>query len=200
MYFESGHLYHIYNQGNNRQRIFFKKENYLFFIRKIRKHLLPFCDVLAYCLMPNHFHLMVQVNKIRAAVNSSDDLKSSEELKIQILNDSVAVMLRSYTRAINKQKGRSGSLFRAKTKAECLTQVSEVTPSFFNTNAGTLILTEEPEKQYPKVCFNYIHLNPVKAGLVSAAVDWEFSSARDYAGLRKGTLANKELAIRYDLV
>ncbi|MEE8391301.1 MAG: hypothetical protein V3S14_10980 [Anaerolineae bacterium] len=34
----------------------------------------------------------------------------------------------------------------------------------------------------------YIHLNPVTAGLVTRPEDWAFSSYRDYAGLRDGTL------------
>ncbi len=41
MYFESGGIYHIYNQGNNRQVIFYNRKNYLFFLRKIRTHILP---------------------------------------------------------------------------------------------------------------------------------------------------------------
>ena len=61
MYFESNHIYHIYNRGNNSQNIFFTRDNYLFFLEKIRKHILPYADVLAWCLMPNHFHLMVYV-------------------------------------------------------------------------------------------------------------------------------------------
>jgi len=64
MQFDSGHLYHIYNQGNNRQKIFLDRESYLFFLRKIHKHILPFADILAWCLMPNHFHLMVYVNRV----------------------------------------------------------------------------------------------------------------------------------------
>jgi putative transposase len=64
MLFEEGHLYHIYNQGNNRQKIFFSRENYLFFLRKIREYMLPHADVLAWCLMPNHFHLMVYVRTV----------------------------------------------------------------------------------------------------------------------------------------
>jgi len=64
MIFEQGHLYHIYNQGNNRQRIFFSRENYLFFLDKVKKHILPYADILAWCLMPNHFHFMVHVNHL----------------------------------------------------------------------------------------------------------------------------------------
>jgi len=29
--FQAGQYYHIYNRGNNRQDIFFERENYLFF-------------------------------------------------------------------------------------------------------------------------------------------------------------------------
>ena len=61
MYFEPGGIYHIYNQGNNRQPVFYNRENYIYFLRKLRIHILPFADVLAWCLMPNHFHLMAEV-------------------------------------------------------------------------------------------------------------------------------------------
>lgn len=55
MHFEPNAIYHIYNQGNNRQQVFFREENYLYCLRKMRKYLLPYGDLLCYCLMPNHF-------------------------------------------------------------------------------------------------------------------------------------------------
>lgn len=64
MIFEPYQIYHIYNQGNNKQKIYYSDENYIFFLRKIKKHILPFADILAWCLMPNHFHLMVYVHTI----------------------------------------------------------------------------------------------------------------------------------------
>jgi putative transposase len=82
--------------------------------------------------------------------------------------------LASYTRAINKQNETSGSLFRSKTKAECVNAWKGITPAFYNTAAGTIIHTDDPEKQYPLVCFNYIHQNPVNANLVKNETDWEF--------------------------
>lgn len=54
-----------------------------------------------------------------------------------------------------------------------------------------------PEKQYPQVCFNYIHQNPVQAGLVNKTAAWEYSSALDYAGKRNGKLINRKLAQSY---
>jgi putative transposase len=41
--------------------------------------------------------------------------------------------------------------------------------------------------------FHYIHQNPVKAGLVKKMEEWEFSSFRDYLGLRDETLCNTKL-------
>jgi putative transposase len=221
MVFEKGHLYHIYNQGNNRQRIFFTRDNYLFFLDKINKLLLPYIDVIAWCLMPNHFHMMVYVREVTHTIEgftlsetlneespSSKGFTLSEaltketkdrealtkECKSRTLNDSIGLLLRSYTRAINNQENRTGSLFRNPTKAECITKWDGNTPTYFNTAFGAQINVHFPEKEYPQVCFNYIHNNPVKAGLVKNAEEWEFSSYRDYFGLRNGKLINRQRA------
>jgi putative transposase len=187
MILEQGHLYHIFNQGNNRQLIFYRPENYHFFLKKIGSYILPFADILAWCLMPNHFHLMVFVRIETHRVTSSHPVS-----KTQSFNQSIAVLLRSYTRAINKQENINCSLFREGTNAECLSKSDGITPSFFNSRVGTIINVPVPEKEYPQVCFNYIHNNPVNAGLVKNPEDWEFSSYRDHCGLRNGKLINPE--------
>ena len=107
-------------------------------------------------------------------------------------NDSIGILLRSYTRAVNKQEGITGSLFRKETKAECINCFKGLKPSFIQSNISITNLFSE--KQYPQVCFDYIHQNPVKAGLVKTSTDWEFSSAKDYAGLRNGKLVDKTVA------
>ncbi|MBN1252012.1 MAG: transposase, partial [Bacteroidales bacterium] len=200
MVFEQGYIYHIYNQGNNRQKIFFNRENYLFFLRKIRTYVLPYGDILAYCLMPNHFHLMVLVNETELPAASlgvssrhAETYKNAETKRT--FNASIGILLMGYTKAVNKEMNRTGKLFREATKAECVNCQKGKTPSFINNNGGiTQINIHIPEKQYPQVCFNYIHQNPVKANLVKKQTDWEFSSAKDYAGLRNGSLINKEIA------
>ncbi|MFN8256805.1 MAG: hypothetical protein U0W24_14005 [Bacteroidales bacterium] len=197
MHFEKGSLYHIYNQGNNRQKIFFSRENYFFFLRKIETHILPFADILAWCLMPNHFHLMVWVKEVSSSSGSATLSRTPTTTTFQ---KSIGILLASYTRAINKQNNSTGSLFRAKTKAECLNLVKPVAPAYFNTCSGTIINIEKPEFQYPSVCFNYIHQNPVKANLVKLPNEWEFSSARDYEGLREGGIINIEKARELELI
>jgi len=201
MYFEANHAYHIYNQGNNRQQIFFGRHNYLFFLKKMKLHVSPFADVLAWCLMPNHFHVMVHVN------NTEIDLCKEQETQVastcmlpkQTFNQSLGVMMASYTRAINKQENRTGSLFRKECKAECLTKTDGITPSWITVMGITRGFLDNPEKQYPCVCYNYILNNPVKDALVLEAEDWEFSSYRDAMGLRSGTLINREKIKEYGL-
>ena len=68
MNFENGDLYHIYNQGNNKIPIFYSRENYIFFLKKIKLHLLPHADIIAWCLMPNHFHLMLYVHTLELII------------------------------------------------------------------------------------------------------------------------------------
>lgn len=205
MKFINGYLYHIYNQGNNHRKIFYDRDNYLFFLNKINNYILPYSDVLAWCLMPNHFHLMVLLNEIELIpdvpsthlVTPSHQVSIQGKKKIRSFNDSIAIMLRSYTRAINKQQEMSGALFRQATKAECINCPNGISPSFMTKNGITQINVQYPEKQYPKICFDYIHQNPVKSGLVSKISEWEFSSALDYEGLRNGKLVNKVVARKY---
>jgi len=200
MYFKKDHIYHIYNQGNNRRKIFFERENYLFFLKKVKLYLSPYCDILAWCLMPNHFHFMVLVREVEVATNTSQPMTQSHRLTDtkRNLNNSIAIMLRSYTRAINKQEKTTGSLFRAKTKAQCINCPDAISPSWFTEN-GITTGKLHPDFDYPQVCFDYIHNNPVKANLVIRNYDWEFSSACDYAKLRDGKLINKIVAAEYGL-
>ncbi|HRH50098.1 MAG TPA: hypothetical protein PLP23_15185 [Panacibacter sp.] len=167
MHFEPDCIYHIYNQGNNKQRIFFSDDNYLYFLKGYRKLILPYCDTLAYCLMPNHFHFMVSTN-----TNSVVPVKVGS-LYLSQLSNGIRVALSSYTLAINKQQRTTGSLFRQKTKSKLL---------------------ENGKHDYSFFAFHYIHQNPLAAGLVKSLNDWEYSSFKDYAGLRNGSLCNKTLA------
>ncbi|QGZ90374.1 transposase [Microcystis aeruginosa] len=96
--FEVGQYYHIYNRGNNRQDIFFERENYLFFLRLVRKYLLETLDVIAYCLMPNHYHLLIRLKKAE-------------------LSAAMQAFSLSYTKAMNQRYGRVGSLFQGRFQA-----------------------------------------------------------------------------------
>jgi REP element-mobilizing transposase RayT len=151
--FRSGEYYHIYNRGNNKQPIFFERENYLFFLRRWRDYLLPVSQVVAYCLMPNHYHFIVYLQK--------DDFSRPMQ----------AFGL-AYTKAVNQVYKRVGSLFQGRFRAIQVTG-----------DAYLLQLSR------------YIHLNPIGAGLTARPEDWEFSSYREYVGLRKGSLPNPQIVL-----
>lgn len=153
MRFEEDKFYHVFNRGNGKQKIFFERENYNFFLKKVEKELMPLCSILAYCLMPNHYHLLIYTDK------SSDHFKWSDDYS-QKVSRKLGTLQSSYTRAINKRYDRSGSLFQQKLKAINLTDKT----------LGT---------RAPEICFHYIHQNPFKAGLAKT-LDWEFSSFKEY--------------------
>ena len=154
-------------------------DDYIIFIKKIRTCLLPHLDIIAYCLMPNHFHFLVHTD------NRCNILVRQGNLTIDPATNGIRKLLSSYTRISNERYKQSGSLFRQKTKAKCLSHELEISAASLNTN------------DYCFNCFNYIHQNPYRARLVSLLEDWEYSSFRDYAGIRNGTICNKELAIEY---
>jgi putative transposase len=196
MNFETDGIYHIYNQGNNRQIIFYRRENYLFFLRKINSHIQPYGSILAWCLMPNHFHLMIEMEETtsRGATFSRTPTDNADDAdgKLISLNHSIGILLASYTRAINIQEKTTGSLFRQKTKAICLNEIKGISSNWFTLYGATFMNVQIPEFQYPQVCFNYIHANPVRAGLVKMPEDWEYSSYIDLRGLRNGNLVNRK--------
>lgn len=61
--FEAGHYYHIYNRGNNKENIFIEERNYVYFLQLLKIYILPVADVYAYCLLKNHFHLLVRIKE-----------------------------------------------------------------------------------------------------------------------------------------
>ena len=168
MQFQKNSLYHIYNRGNGKQQIFFSDNNYQFFLEKMQRYVQPKCDILAWCLMPNHFHILIRANELTC------ELSKTVPLPVFKLADNLGLLLSSYTKAINKQQGTSGSLFQQRTKSK---------------------LVLDDTGNYSLTAFHYIHQNPLKAGLVERLEDWRFSSFREYAGLKKGTICNSELAI-----
>lgn len=182
MHLIENQIFHVYNRGNDRQPIFFSRENYLYFLRKIRTHLLPSCDLLAYCLMPNHFHLLIKASGRSVRIVNPENTR----MPTQAFSRGLQTMLSSYSKAIQKQEKMVGSIFQQRTDAK---QVS----------------SEWHWEDYSLFCFRYILYNPVAARLVTNPIDWEFSSCKDLAGFRSGTLCDKniirqELCLEWDVL
>jgi putative transposase len=166
MHFYNKSIYHVYNQGNNRQEIFFERSDYLRFLQKVNVLIKPNCDLLAYCLMPNHFHFLIQTTD-----RSLENIKIGNIDFIKLTNG-FRLLLSEFAKEINVKYNRSGSLFRQKTKFE---------------------FVDNGDPMYPKNVIKYLFANPLEAKLVSNLDDWEYSSFLDMTGKRKGKLCDFEL-------
>ena len=82
-------LYHIHNHATHNCNLFRSDENYDFFIEKYNFYINNIADTFAYCLMPNHFHLLVKIKneeQLLAFKNqSSDPSKRVENIKKRIM-------------------------------------------------------------------------------------------------------------------
>ncbi|OGN33678.1 MAG: hypothetical protein A3I39_00010 [Candidatus Yanofskybacteria bacterium RIFCSPLOWO2_02_FULL_47_9b] len=151
--FAPGEFFHIYNRGNNKQDIFLDDSDYEFFLLRIKQNLYPdrfkelkiqplpqgSFTLISYCLMPNHFHLLVRQN---------GDIPTSK-LMLKICS--------SYSKVFNKKYERVGHVFQDQFKQ---------------------ILIGRDE--YIKWLMAYICQNPKIAGLVKSAIDYKWSSYREY--------------------
>ena len=91
-------FYHIYNRGVNGCNIFHEERNYRYFLQLYVRDIVPILDTYAYCLLGNHYHLLV---KIRPE-SEWREFKPSKQF---------ATFLGSYTKAFNKAYQRTGPLF-----------------------------------------------------------------------------------------
>ena len=87
-----GYFYHIYNRVVDNNLLFREWKNYDFFLDKIKKYLLPEAEILAFCLMPNHYHLLIKLT-------NQDYSKAMQKLAL------------SYVVAYNRIYSRKGRLF-----------------------------------------------------------------------------------------
>src|SRR5690554_2272657 len=103
--FESGHFFHLYNRGNNNDALFIEKENYSYFLVLMKKYLLQVADVYSYCLLPNHFHVIIKFNE---TFPQEKDISNKEFT----LHQPISNMQNAYAKAFNKRYKRKGSLFQ----------------------------------------------------------------------------------------
>jgi len=149
--FTSGQYYHIYNRGAGKGLIFFNEGNYEYLLGLVKRYYQKYgATVIAYCLMPNHYHFLLR--------------QETEEP----LNKFIRVMFNAYVQALNLQQDRTGTLFEGRFRHKCV-----------------------DTWEYLTILCRYIHLNPVKAKLVSRPDDWEYSNYREWVGLRNGELVDK---------
>lgn len=95
-------FYHIVIRGNNKQNIFFNKEDRFFFLHLLRKYSKKYCiNIHAYCLMENHVHLEIE------------DYYHHLSIFMQCLSS-------TYARYFNKKYDRIGHLFQERFASEII--------------------------------------------------------------------------------
>ena len=99
MKFEPENIYHVYNQGNNHERLFLNPDNYQHFLNLFKSFVLPYTEVLAWCLMPNHFHYMLYTDE------RSSDLKQQGNLSLDPVTNGFRKLLSTYSHEYNKKMG-----------------------------------------------------------------------------------------------
>jgi REP element-mobilizing transposase RayT len=143
--------YHIYNRGNNRENIFCKEKNYNYFLKKYDYYLSEYTHTFAYCLLPNHFHLLVRVKPYLDFPLQTTPRKHLEnEYRV---SEQFRLLFMSYAKAINIQENRVGSLFQKNFKRK-------------NVNN---------ERYFSNLVY-YIHANPQLHGICEDFREYVYSS------------------------
>lgn len=181
--------YHIFNRANGWEKIFLREENYRYFIQQYQLYLGLYVDTYCYCLMPNHFHLLIRVKDEKdlpthqqqnlQGLGSAAGRQNLEGLSPQptpetILSNQFSRFFNSYAKAFNKENKRKGSLFMKNFKRK---QVNDM--------------------GYLKKLVHYIHFNPVEAGLCQSPNEWVYSSYNGIAE-NKNSLINIEIMEWFD--
>ena len=171
------HFYHIYNRANGDDILFRNEENYHFFLQKFSVHINPVAETFCYCLMPNHFHVLIQVKNHKEIIQNFKDLKIEQDHQnISVLiSQQFSNFFNAYTKAFNKRYNRKGSLFMRNFKRKPVLEVN-----------------------YLRKLVHYIHYNPIKAGLAEKPEDWKFSSYKSLVTKRKTQLQREQTLSWFD--
>jgi len=174
--FHIGQTYHLYNKAVGNEQLFRTTKDYKQFLERFARYLCPFVDVYAYCLMPNHFHFMIKIQK----PSNSQLKKENTSCSIALLNDEIQVnkfiesqlsrMLSGYTLSFNRRTTRMGQLFKQGTK-----RVNVKSPSKF------------------VHLISYIHHNPIHHAITDSFQQWTFSSYNAYLRNANTLIAKKEI-------
>ena len=175
-----GNILHIYNRGNNKERIFFDEQDYKAFLFRLSLCLgfteqelnkekflaMPYSRIRindmnkhsfklhVFSLMQNHFHLLI------------------EQLGDISISKLMSKLCTSYSKYINKKHKRVGHLFQDQFKA--------------------VLIEGNPQLMWVS---SYIHTNVVKDGLVKHPKDYKWSSYNDYAFDRNLPIVTKDLIL-----
>lgn len=165
--FEGNGIYHIYNRAVGGKNLFEQEDDYRYFLGKLDRYLFPYVSLYAFCLMPNHFHLLVKISPfeemdhIQLNMEKSKATKRLQEEGPNVLNtfleDQMRRLFSSYALYYNHKYQVRGALFQKRFKRVQFT-------------LGQSILAK----------MVYIHHNPIHHGYTENYEDWAYSSYHAY--------------------
>jgi putative transposase len=113
-------FYHVYVRGSNKQKIFIDSDDYVYFFRLINRYLsknleigktggvypnfIGKVEIVAYCLMKNHFHLLIY------------------QIDVPFMEKFMRSMMTSYGVYFNLKYKRTGPVFESRYKAAIIDQ------------------------------------------------------------------------------
>jgi len=177
-----GYYYHIYNHSIGNEQVFREDKNYKFFLNKIKEYIVPVAEIYSYCLMPNHFHLLVKLKdeeelrllgsfpKFQTLVKLVPDSSQLEKISSDYISKQFSNLFSSYAQAYNKVYKRRGSLFLKNFRRKRI----------------------KDESYFLRVV-NYIHFNPVNHGFVEHPADWKYSSYNAIVSKNKTLVKRNEV-------
>ena len=167
---EQGNYYHIYNRGNNSIDVFFDSESYYHFLRLYDKYISPIADTYAWCLLKNHFHVLVYLRMNHEIEFEKLEYSTIEKPKFIEPSKQFGCLFNAYTQAINKKFNRTGGLFEKPFERK-------------------LITTDI----YLQNLIYYIHSNPVQHGFVNQMGLYPWSSYDAILSDKPTKLKRKEI-------
>jgi len=146
-------FYHLYNRALRNELLFSGPADYLRCLRLLKACAERYgVGVVAYCLMPTHYHLVLRAADERAPARC------------------LQTLFNGYVQAVNRLRERRGPLCEGRYRRRSISS----------------------DEHLLQVCA-YVHLNPVRAGIVASPEEWPYSNYLEWVGARSGTLVDRAL-------
>jgi REP element-mobilizing transposase RayT len=167
---EKGNYYHIYNRGNNSIDVFFDPDSYVHFLRLYDKYSSPIAATYAWCLLKNHFHLLVYSRLENEIEASKLEYSTVEKPKVFDSSKQFGDLFNAYTQAINKKFNKTAGLFKSPFERKLITL-----------------------DVYLQNVINYIHNDTVQYGFVKQLNFYPWSSYDSIVSGKPTKLKRKEI-------
>jgi putative transposase len=165
-----GQYFHIYNRGVNGENLFREEKNYYYFLEQYRHYCAGILETLAYCLLKNHFHLLVRI-KENIEIPRTDGKEGTYRLNA---SKQLGHLFNSYAQSVNKAYNRTGPLFESPFERKLISDETFLISMIY-----------------------YCHRNPVHHGFVSDWREWTFSSYHPILKNDSSVIAVSEVIKRF---